>query len=85
MTLRELIEQLEDLRDSQGADNLEVMASYDYGDHCHTQALTVLNGGAEIVRPQKSAYSRSGLALPTQTGVVTEDGDEDCDEIVALS
>jgi hypothetical protein len=67
LTLGEVKEMIEDLVRLHGEDVLE-MDAYgvsDYGDHCHTQQLIPLDE-PQIVQPRKTAYSESGLALPTE-------------------
>jgi len=65
MTLEELRVAIEDMVAEYGEDILgtTVMARYDYGDHCRTQALASFDA-AMLVTPVKSAYSSSGLACP---------------------
>jgi hypothetical protein len=63
MTIEELIEELELLKEQYGAET-EVRLGADYGDYCHTlQALDAV----QIVPVQlcESAYSRSGYAVIT--------------------
>jgi len=65
MTLQELKKTIEELERNYGPDVLEldVLAEYDYGNHCHTRALTRIRA-AEVVTPRETAYSDSGLACP---------------------
>ena len=79
MTLEELQEEIENLITMNGKEilGMEVMAVYDYGDHCHTEALTSFST-LEITKPRKSAYSGSNLAMPC------DDSQGDQEVIVAL-
>jgi hypothetical protein len=67
MKLGELKDMIEFLENMEGEDvlDMEVMAVHDYGDHCHTQALVDFKS-ADVVKPQKSAYSDTGLAMPSE-------------------
>jgi len=66
LTLHDLISALEEIRDNlifEGKDDdILVVSSSDYGDHCHTEQLVEIS---EVVinRPTKNAYSQSGWAF----------------------
>lgn len=81
MTLGELKEMIEDLERVYHGDidvlGLDVYAEYDYGDHCHTKALTDFSD-MDVTRPIKTVYSESGLAL-------RDGNDSEEDQIVALT
>jgi len=64
MNLGDLREQIDDLVEKDGEEilEMEVYAEYDYGDHCHTRALVMVDDIDTLV-PRKSAYSDSGLAI----------------------
>lgn len=63
MTLDNLIEELQEARETYG--NIEVMSSSNYGDYHRTeQADPIIE--IRACRLMKSAYSNSGLAVPTQ-------------------
>jgi rRNA maturation endonuclease Nob1 len=69
MTVGELKEMLEDLERMHGNRiedfyELEVYASCDYGDHCHTQQLVEINE-PRIIIPRETAYSETRMAVPT--------------------
>ena len=83
MTLGELKEMIEDLDRTEGDEVLEmrVMASYDYGDHCHTEALINLNR-VEVVNPTETAYSDSGLCIRNNNRV--DEVDEVDEKVVTL-
>jgi hypothetical protein len=65
MILAELKEQIERLVEDHGEEVLEkdVYAVYDYGDHCHTQALKRSRGRLQVIVPKETAYSCSGLCF----------------------
>ena len=69
MTVGELIEQLQDLVRMKGDDILEldVMAAYDYGDHCHTTALVGFEEAA-VCKP----HSRRIVVLDWRLGMKKE-------------
>ena len=69
MTIRELIEELQDLESSCGP-NTEVMTSSNYGDISRTEQLNYI-ASIEANSPTESAYSQSGLAFNT------DDSDDD--------
>jgi len=69
MTIKELIENLQDLESTYGP-NVEVMTSSNYGDYSKTEQLNHI-ASIEINEPIESAYSQSGLAFNT------EDSDDD--------
>ena len=66
LTLNDLIETLTELRDQileeGGDDDILVVSSSDYGDHCHTEQLVEIIS-VELNRPTKSAYSQSRWAF----------------------
>lgn len=73
MTVRELIEALEDFDD-----DTPVLLTSDYGDHCHTeQALGI--DEVEQVEVEENAYSDSGFAV-RDIDYRGPDRDEDDDE-----
>ena len=72
MTLHELIEQLQELEASTGG-HITVMSSSDYGDYTHTEQLNHIEE-VSVVFPEKTAYSKSGLAVPDE-----EDDDREFD------
>lgn len=63
-TLREIKEMIDQLVDEQGEDvlDMESYTEYDYGDYCHTRAITEMNT-IKVTRPINTAYSSSGLAV----------------------
>jgi hypothetical protein len=65
MTFRDLKLEVERMaaENGPGLDNQEVMVGYDYGDYCHTTAMSRLTTVALLV-PQKSGYSPTGLSVP---------------------
>lgn len=72
MTLDELIENLTDRRENEGAGKMEVMMTADYGNHSHTiQALPIRS--IEQSALVESAYSNSGLALKDDEYELAED------------
>jgi hypothetical protein len=84
MTLRDLFDAIEDLRRENpdtDVDGMEVYVSCDYGDHSHTQQLVGI-GDPRIIKPRKTAYSETGLALPHED----EEGEEhgSGDEVIVL-
>lgn len=74
MTLEELKEKIDNAVEMFGEEALqsEVYAAYDYGDHCHTEALTRITD-VDLITPRESAYSGSGLAMPHEN--------DDCQEM----
>jgi len=85
MTLAELKEMIEDLEIQHGEDvlDLEVYGEYDYGDHCHTRALAEFRSVILTV-PEKSGYSRSGVALAREAEDNQAEGPGE-DVVVALT
>ena len=79
MTLGELQQEIEDLIRLEGEHvlELEVLTSYDYGDHCHTEALNRFSR-VEVINPGKTAYSDSGLCVREDSDNVEEE------QVVAL-
>ncbi len=72
MTLNELIDELQELKDEHG--DTEVVMTADYGDICHTiQALPIRAVGTR--HTEESAYSNSRVAIKE----ANEWGDEDKD------
>ena len=65
MTVQEMLDEIEDLRQQQGDGilDLEVAVEYDYNDHAHTRALTFFEC-AFVAKPVRSLYSDSGLRVP---------------------
>lgn len=81
LTLQELIDTLENLKEQHGED-IKVVASCDYGDYHHTEQLIQVCE-VEVVKPEKSAYSRSGYAFPRNGGDEHE-GDSGVELVVVL-
>lgn len=81
MTLGDLKEMIEDLERLEGDHvlDMDVYAEYDYGDHCHTRALTIINN-AEAIRPYKTSYSDTGLAVSDE-----EDRDDLLEKVIVLT
>jgi len=75
ITVRELVESLEDFQ----PDTLVVFAS-DYGDHCHTMQAVTIKGEFEVKDLQRSGYSDSGFAVPSED----DDGRPREDSVKAL-
>ena len=63
--LKELVDDMVDQADSEEMQKKKVYAEYDYGDHCHTRALVHLCN-LELIVPTKTAYSDSGLQIPSE-------------------
>ena len=83
ITLGELKEMIEDLERTEGDEvtEMRVMASHDYGDHCHTEALIDLNR-VEVVNAGETAYSDSGLCI--RDNDEDENEDDEGKKVVAL-
>ena len=76
MTIRELIEELQDLEQTYGP-NVEVMSSSNYGDYHRTEQLNNIQS-IQANDPIESAYSQSGLAFNNHDSD-EDDGDFDYD------
>lgn len=72
ITVAELIETLKGLPE----DALVAFAS-DYGDRCHTMQVHKLNGEAEMMLIEESAYSNSGFAIDSEGNDQENRGDGD--------
>ena len=72
ITVAELIELLQDQ-----PPEARVAFSSDYGDHCHTRQIHLIEGECEEREVRESAYSDSGLAETREDG---EDSEEEEDE-----
>ena len=64
------VAQLKDLLDDYD-DNDLVAFSSDYGDHCHTEQIHIIEGQADYQQVARSGYSASGWA------VAEDDHDDD--------
>ncbi len=73
--LKELLSHYED-------DQL-VITSHDYGDHCHTEAVGLLNGEIQEVSLYKTAYSESGLGVASDERIDREWG-TDFDNVLLM-
>jgi hypothetical protein len=62
MTLIELKEIIDELAEDETLHHKSVMTAYDYGDHCHTQALNHV-GHVQEHHIRMTPYSDSGKAL----------------------
>lgn len=80
MKLHDLIDELQDVQQRWGEEEIEVMSSSDYGDRCNTEQLNNINS-IEICVPKKTAYSDTGLAFPKDIGDIDK---EDRGEVVVL-
>lgn len=61
MNISELIEALEDIRETYG--ELEVYSSSNYGDYHNTEQIDNIES-VSLVVPENSAYSGTGLCVP---------------------
>ena len=78
MKLHDLINELQDLQQEYGEEEIEVMSSSDYGDHCNTEQLNNINS-IEICVPKKTAYSDTGLAFRED-----DEPDEEGEKVMVL-
>lgn len=62
--------------------NVPVYLCYDYGDHCHTQAIDPLNE-VELYPLQPTGYSRSGWAVDEQEKDLTPEAQAEADQAQA--
>jgi hypothetical protein len=74
LSISDLIAELEELAETLGEDT-PVMASCDYGDHCHTEQLINIESVTFVV-PGKTAYSESGLCYPSEDDLENQPEEE---------